>query len=71
MSMYYPDEVSTLAERVQNRLDITTRYAIENRIGMTQKERHRIVELIVEVVKSAKGKVIPELVARIRGLLGV
>lgn len=67
----YGDEVSTLALRVQGRLDTSTRYALENQVGITQMQRRRIVELIVEVVRIAKGKLIPELVANIRSFLGV
>lgn len=67
----YGDEVSTLALRVQGRLDTSTRYALENQAGITQMQRRRIVELIVEVVRIAKGKLIPELVANIRSFLGV
>ena len=69
--MFYGDEVSTLAARVQERLDMSTRYALENQMGIDQKQRRRILELIVEVVGRAKGQIIPELVASIRSFLGV
>ena len=69
--MFYGDEVSTLAARVQERLETSTRYALENQIGITQKEHRRILELIHEVVRRARGRIIPELVASIRSFLGV
>lgn len=69
--MFYGDEVSALAARVQERLDKSTRYALENQKGIDQKQRRRILELIVEVVGRARGYIVPELVASIRSFLGV
>jgi hypothetical protein len=69
--MNYGDEVNVLAARVQARMDASTRYALENQRGLSEKQRRRIVELILEVVRRAKGYVIPELVAGIRSFLGV
>ena len=69
--MFYDNEVSILAARVQARLDTSTRYALENQIGITQKQHRRILELILEVVRRARGVIVPELVANIRSFLGV
>lgn len=69
--MNYGDEVNILAARVQARMDASTRYALENQRGISEKQRRRLVELILEVVRRARGDIIPELVAGIRNFLGV
>jgi hypothetical protein len=69
--MNYGDEVNILVARVQAKMDASTRYALENQRGMSEKQHRRLVELILEVVRKAKGHIIPELVADIRNFLGV
>jgi hypothetical protein len=71
MTNYTNNEIEQLVEDVRRRLEEDERYAWERQKGYEEKRERRIYEIIVDVVRSYYGRVVQEVVYRLRRLLSL
>jgi hypothetical protein len=65
MTNYSENEIAQLAEQVRRRRAMDEQYAREKQWVYEEKQRLRLHQLIVEVVRSYYGRVIDEIVAKL------